>query len=98
MTTVYQQMRDLLAQEEREAQLEVEHELMASQNKLGNLTNRLSVNITALQRAKEDINNQLSQSQSMSFLQVGATFKAENFLLEQNVLKIKCLFVLSDFV
>lgn len=71
-------MRDLLGQEEKEAQLEVEHELMASQNKLGNLTNRLSVNITALQRAKEDINGQLSQSQSMSFLQVRATCKVEN--------------------
>lgn len=75
LAVVYQQMRDLLAQEEKEAQLEVEHELMASQNKLGNFTKRLTVNITALQKAKEDINSQLSQSQSMSFLQVGPTLQ-----------------------
>lgn len=37
-------MRDLLAQEEKDAQLEVEQELMTSQSKLVNLTNRLSVN------------------------------------------------------
>lgn len=75
-------MQDLLAQEEKEAQLEVEHELMAGQNKLGNLTYKLRMNLTALQRAKEDINVLLSQSQSMSFLEVGATFNVENFLLE----------------
>lgn len=71
---VYQQMRDLLAQEEKEAKLEVEEELMASQIKLGNLKNRLTVNIKALQRTKEDIDGQLSRAQSMSFLQVEALF------------------------
>lgn len=68
-------MRDLLAQEEKEAQLEVEHALMACQDKLGNFTKRLTMNMKTLERAKEDINSQLSQSQTMSFLQVGPSLQ-----------------------
>lgn len=69
--TLYQQVRDLLAQEEREAQLVVEQELETGQNKLRDLTKKLTANITDLRRAKEQIDGLLSQSQSLSFLQVG---------------------------
>lgn len=61
----------MLAQEEREAQLVVEQELLMGQNKLRDLTNKLTANITDLRRAKEQIDGLMSQSQSLSFLQVG---------------------------
>lgn len=61
----------MLAQEEREAQLVVEQELEMGQNKVRDLTKKLTANITDLRRAKEQINGLLSQSQSLSFLQVG---------------------------
>ncbi|XP_041790416.1 E3 ubiquitin/ISG15 ligase TRIM25-like isoform X2 [Chelmon rostratus] len=66
---VYQQMRDMLAQEEREAQREVDHELETGQTKLRDLMKRLTENTENMKKAREDINSLLTQSQTLSFLQ-----------------------------
>ncbi|KAM9363197.1 E3 ubiquitin/ISG15 ligase TRIM25-like isoform 2-T3 [Symphorus nematophorus] len=66
---VYQQMRDILAQEEREAQHEVDHELEICQTKLRDLMKRLTENTETMRKAREDINSLLSQSQTLAFLQ-----------------------------
>lgn len=64
-------MREMLAKEEREAQHEVDHELDTCQEKMCNLMKRLTENIHNMRKAREDIKNLLSQSQFISFLQVG---------------------------
>lgn len=64
-------MRDMLAQEEQEAQREVDHELENCQTKLCNLMQTLNKNTKNMRKAREDINSLLSQSQMVSFLQVG---------------------------
>ena len=63
-------MRDMLAQEEREAQHEVDHELETGQMKLRDLMKRLTENTENMRKAREDINGLLSQSQTLAFLQV----------------------------
>lgn len=67
---MFQQMRDMLAQEEREAQHEVDHELETGQMKLRDLMKRLTENTENMRKAREDINGLLSQSQTLAFLQV----------------------------
>lgn len=77
---MYQQMRDMLSHEEREAQSEVDHELEIDQTKLCNLMKRLTENTAIMRKATEDINSLLSQSQTLSFLQVsgaGGKIKVE---------------------
>ncbi|XP_033480061.2 E3 ubiquitin/ISG15 ligase TRIM25-like [Epinephelus lanceolatus] len=69
LAAVYQQMRDLLAQEEREAQYEVDHELENSQTKLQDLMKRLIENTEKMAKARADVNSLLSQSQTLAFLQ-----------------------------
>ncbi|XP_068177752.1 E3 ubiquitin/ISG15 ligase TRIM25 [Antennarius striatus] len=66
----YQQMRDILAQDERDALQEVDRELENGQTKLNDLTKRFTKNISDLRKAKEHIQGLLSQSQTLSFLQV----------------------------
>ncbi|XP_030284448.1 E3 ubiquitin/ISG15 ligase TRIM25-like isoform X2 [Sparus aurata] len=66
---VFQQMRDMLAQEEREAQHEVDNELETGQMKLRDLMKRLTENTENMIKAREDINSLLSQSQTLAFLQ-----------------------------
>ncbi|XP_076585847.1 E3 ubiquitin/ISG15 ligase TRIM25-like isoform X1 [Chaetodon auriga] len=66
---VYQQMRDMLTQEEREAQHGVDHELETGQMKLQDLMKRLTENTENMKKAREDINSLMSQSQSLAFLQ-----------------------------
>lgn len=63
-------MRDMLAQEEREAQHEVDNELETGQMKLRDLMKRLTENTENMIKAREDINSLLSQSQTLAFLQV----------------------------
>ncbi|KAL7404978.1 hypothetical protein ABVT39_021930 [Epinephelus coioides] len=69
LATVYQQMRDMLAQEEREAQYEVDHELENSQTKLQDLMKKLIENTEKMAKARADVNSLLSQSQTLAFLQ-----------------------------
>lgn len=70
MTAVYQQMRDMLAQEEHEAQHEVDRELEINQMKLQHLMKRFTENSEKMRKAREDINSLLSRSQTLAFLQV----------------------------
>ncbi|XP_074483828.1 E3 ubiquitin/ISG15 ligase TRIM25-like isoform X2 [Sebastes fasciatus] len=70
LAAVFQQMRDMLAQEERKAQYEVDLELEIGQTKLQDLMKRLTENTERMTKAREDINNLLSQSQTLAFLQV----------------------------
>ena len=73
LAAVYQQMRDMLAQDERVAQHEVDCELEVSQTKLRDLTKRLGENSERMKKAREDVSDLLSQSESLAFLQVGGT-------------------------
>lgn len=83
LAAVYQQMRDMLAQEEREAQYEVDHELENSQTKLQDLMKRLIENTEKMAKARADVNSLLSQSQTLAFLQVGWKLSQENEIGEE---------------
>ncbi|KAM9363273.1 E3 ubiquitin/ISG15 ligase TRIM25-like [Symphorus nematophorus] len=65
----YQQMRDMLARDEREALNAVERELESGQTKLKGLMKKFTENIDSMSSAKEDIQSLLGQSQTLSFLQ-----------------------------
>ncbi|XP_051242245.1 E3 ubiquitin/ISG15 ligase TRIM25 isoform X2 [Dicentrarchus labrax] len=69
LTADYQQMRDMLAREERDACSAVEHELETGQTKLKGLMKKFTENIDGMSKAKEDIHSLLSQSQTLAFLQ-----------------------------
>ncbi|KAM4585347.1 E3 ubiquitin/ISG15 ligase TRIM25-like isoform 1-T2 [Odontesthes bonariensis] len=69
LAAVYQQMRDMLAQDERAAQHEVDCELEMGQTKLRDFTRRFNENSERMKKAREDINSLLSQSQTLAFLQ-----------------------------
>lgn len=71
MAAVHHQMRDMLDQEERQAQRDVDLELDLCQIKLRDHMKRLTDNTAKMTKAKEQINALLSQSQSLAFLQVG---------------------------
>nr|XP_020451749.1 uncharacterized protein LOC109957869 [Monopterus albus] len=89
LATVYQQIRDMLAQEERRAQTEVDRELEIGQTRLRDLMKRFTDNAETMRKAREDINSLLSQSQTPAFLQ--ATFdlpkvvKSEPFMPRINL-------------
>ncbi|XP_008278017.1 E3 ubiquitin/ISG15 ligase TRIM25-like [Stegastes partitus] len=69
LSAVYQQIQELLAQDERDAQHEVDRELEAGRTKLQGLTKRLTENGEQMRKAREDINSLLSGSQTPAFLQ-----------------------------
>uniref|UniRef100_UPI0037E86317 E3 ubiquitin/ISG15 ligase TRIM25-like n=1 Tax=Semicossyphus pulcher TaxID=241346 RepID=UPI0037E86317 len=66
---MYQQMREILAQEDREAQHEVDRELEIGQTKLQEIMKRFTENAEKMIKAREDINSLLNQSQTLAFLQ-----------------------------
>lgn len=70
LAAVYQQIRDLLTQEEVKAQSEVEHELEAGQTKLRDCVKHLTHNNEKLRKARGNIGGLLTQSQTSAFLQV----------------------------
>lgn len=70
LTAEYQQMRDMLAREERDALNAVGRELESGQTKLKGLVQKFTENIDNMSKAKEDIHRLLSQSQTLAFLQV----------------------------
>ncbi|XP_044044670.1 E3 ubiquitin/ISG15 ligase TRIM25-like isoform X2 [Siniperca chuatsi] len=65
----YQQMRDMLARDERDALNAVDRELEGGQTKLNVLKKKFTENIGSMSKAKEDIHSLLSQSQTLAFLQ-----------------------------
>ncbi|XP_044044676.1 E3 ubiquitin/ISG15 ligase TRIM25-like isoform X2 [Siniperca chuatsi] len=69
LAAVYQQMRDMLAQEELKAQHEVDCELETGQTKLQDLIKRLTENSEKMRKAREDLDSLLSQSHTLAFLQ-----------------------------
>ncbi|XP_068445033.1 E3 ubiquitin/ISG15 ligase TRIM25-like isoform X2 [Clinocottus analis] len=79
LTTVYQQIRDMLEQEERQAQHDVDHELNICQTKLRDHMKTLTDNTVKMTNAKEQINSLLSQSQTVAFLQASVDFNATKF-------------------
>lgn len=70
MAIEYQQIRDMLAREERDAMNTVEQEVESGHTKLKVLTKKFSDNIDNMSKAKEDIHTLLGQSQTLAFLQV----------------------------
>ncbi|XP_026160069.1 E3 ubiquitin/ISG15 ligase TRIM25-like isoform X1 [Mastacembelus armatus] len=69
LADLYQQMRDMLAQEERKSQIDVDRELEIGQTKLRDLMTKFSDNSEKMRKATDDINTLLSQSQTLAFLQ-----------------------------
>ncbi|XP_053274656.1 E3 ubiquitin/ISG15 ligase TRIM25 isoform X4 [Pleuronectes platessa] len=72
----YQEMHDMLTQEESAALNAVDREVETGETKLNLLKKKFAENIDHMTGAKEYINNQLSQSQSLAFLQVSFTLPA----------------------
>lgn len=67
----YQQMREVLAQEERDALTAVDREVETGHTKLRVLMKKFSDNVDNMNKAKQDIHSLLSRSQTLAFLQVG---------------------------
>ncbi|XP_037328293.2 E3 ubiquitin/ISG15 ligase TRIM25-like isoform X2 [Pungitius pungitius] len=79
LVAVHQQMRDLLDQEERQAQRDVDLELELCQVKLRDHMKRTTDNAAKMAKAQEQINTLLSQSQTLGFLQATFDFNAKKF-------------------
>ncbi|XP_054635585.1 E3 ubiquitin/ISG15 ligase TRIM25 [Dunckerocampus dactyliophorus] len=69
MAVDYQQIKDMLVSEERDAMGLLDQELTSGQTKLKVLIKRFSDNISNLTKSKEEIQNLLYQSQTVAFLQ-----------------------------
>ncbi|KAM9792743.1 E3 ubiquitin/ISG15 ligase TRIM25 [Neosynchiropus ocellatus] len=69
LATEYRLIQQMLAQEEHEAMKALDQELETAQGRLKTLTKRFHENIKSMGRAKEDITDLLSQSQTIAFLQ-----------------------------
>ncbi|TMS23801.1 E3 ubiquitin/ISG15 ligase TRIM25 [Larimichthys crocea] len=69
LSAEYEQMRVMLARDERDALMAVERELESGQAKLKGLMKKFTENIDSMSKAKEDIHSLLSQSQTLGFLQ-----------------------------
>ncbi|KAM4750434.1 E3 ubiquitin/ISG15 ligase TRIM25-like [Anableps anableps] len=69
LAAVYQQIGEMLAQDERLAQHEVDSELEAGQTKLRDLTKKFNNNSDVMKKTREKIDNLLSQTQTPAFLQ-----------------------------
>lgn len=70
MAAEYQQMRDMLIREERDALTAVDREMESGQTKHRTLMKKFAENIDNMSKAKEDIHSLLGQSQTLAFLQV----------------------------
>ncbi|XP_041839403.1 E3 ubiquitin/ISG15 ligase TRIM25 isoform X2 [Melanotaenia boesemani] len=74
------QMRDMLRKEEQDALNALDREVEGGQTKLRGLMTKFSENIENMNKAKEDIHNLLSQSQTLAFLQTSFNLpQAVNF-------------------
>uniref|UniRef100_A0AAQ6AM17 Tripartite motif containing 25 n=1 Tax=Amphiprion ocellaris TaxID=80972 RepID=A0AAQ6AM17_AMPOC len=65
----YQQIRDMLARDERDALNAVDREVESGQTKLRGLMKKFTENVYNMNKAKDDIHGLLSQSRSLAFLQ-----------------------------
>lgn len=98
LAATYQQIRDMLAQEEQKAHIEVDCELEVGQMKLRNLMKRLTDNAEAMRKVREDVNSLLSQSHTMDFLQVGRSLLQKDEVHLFIVLKTQFDLFLADFI
>ncbi|XP_034044599.1 E3 ubiquitin/ISG15 ligase TRIM25-like [Thalassophryne amazonica] len=89
LTAVYQEMKDMLAQDEREALNVVESELESGQTKIRGFMKKFTDNIDKMSKAKDEISNLLSQSQTLTFLEAAvdlpAAVKFEPFVPRVNL-------------
>ena len=66
----YQQIREMLDREEREAMNTVDRQLQSGETKYTNVIKRLSQNVQQMDTAKDTVSDVLSQSDTLAFLQV----------------------------
>ena len=66
----YQQIREMLHKEEREAMNAVDRQLQSGEAKYTNVIKRLVQNIQQMDTAKDTVSDVLSQSDTLAFLQV----------------------------
>ncbi|KAM7418477.1 hypothetical protein PAMA_015884 [Pampus argenteus] len=69
LTAVYKEIRDMLAQDEREAQDEVNRELEIGLTKHKDFIKKFTENTKIMRKAHDDINSLLGRSQTLDFLQ-----------------------------
>lgn len=74
MSAEFQCIRDMLAQEEQEALKSIDREAETGQTKIRGLMAKFVENVDKMSKAKEEIHQLLSQSQTQAFLQVGRLF------------------------
>nr|XP_057931145.1 E3 ubiquitin/ISG15 ligase TRIM25 isoform X2 [Doryrhamphus excisus] len=80
MALEYQQIKDMLVSEERDAMGLLDQELTSGQTKLKVLIKRFSDNISNLTKSKEEIQSLLCKSQTVAFLQASVNLpKAATF-------------------
>ncbi|KAL7890922.1 hypothetical protein AOLI_G00003980 [Acnodon oligacanthus] len=69
LETEYQQLRDMLQRDEKEAMMALEKDLESGQSKLSTLMKKFNQNIEKMSGTKDEINRLLVQSHSLDFLQ-----------------------------
>ncbi|XP_076871577.1 E3 ubiquitin/ISG15 ligase TRIM25 isoform X2 [Brachyhypopomus gauderio] len=73
----YQQIRDMLQKDEREAMDALEKDLETGQSKINTLMKRFNQNIEKMSVTRSQINSLLAQSSSMDFLQASVNMPSE---------------------
>ncbi|XP_062303949.1 E3 ubiquitin/ISG15 ligase TRIM25-like isoform X3 [Osmerus eperlanus] len=73
----YRQLREMLDREEREALNTVDREQESGQTKLQGLMKKFDQNIDKMSGARDEINNLLSQSESLAFLQASVDLPSQ---------------------
>ncbi|XP_066521134.1 E3 ubiquitin/ISG15 ligase TRIM25 isoform X2 [Hoplias malabaricus] len=69
LETEYQQLRDLLQRDEKEAMMTLDKDLESGQSKLTSLMKKFQQNIEKMGSTREEITRLLAQSESLDFLQ-----------------------------
>lgn len=70
LETEYQQIRDMLQKDEREAMDALDKDLESGISKLNTLMKKFNQNIEKMSSTRAEINNLLAKSHSLDFLQV----------------------------
>uniref|UniRef100_A0A3P8WFR8 Tripartite motif containing 25 n=1 Tax=Cynoglossus semilaevis TaxID=244447 RepID=A0A3P8WFR8_CYNSE len=76
LTAAYEQLHDMLTQEENAALQAVDAEMHNGQIKLKTLMKKFSQNVTNMNKAKKSIHSLLSRTQTLDFLQVSCELPA----------------------
>lgn len=70
LETEYQQIRDMLQRDEREAMDALDKEMESGNSKLNTLIKKFNQNIERMSSTRDEITNLLAKSHSLDFLQV----------------------------